>query len=308
MDPDDDPTRALDDFVRRMRPNAAARDTPDLSDLIRRITPDTPAGAARPRGGRLRSGERWSAEDVVDVPLVEARTTPHGGDAPPEVTLPPVRTPANDAVAVDLPEVQAPPPADDPGLDVSVADATRAAAKQFSADPAGAHAHWQPDIDALMLRPASNPAILSTWRPDAWIGAVREVFEGTTEFVTTANGPVVETYPPHRLVAAWPPQGLNAPLLGRWPTQVRLAAVARETAADLLLAQLPAGATLWVNPAAQDVDWALTAEIVLLHDPTLRPFQIKALRAFVDAEREASFARLNADYVRGTAGAAVSRR
>ena len=308
MDPDDDPTRALDDFVRRMRPSVPADAAPDLSDLLHKITPDAPPNAARARGGRLRSGERWSADDVVDVPLVELPPVRRDDDTPPEVAMPPVDAPAAGPVAVELPPMDEPTLPDADGLEATVADASRAAAQQFVADAEGARVQWQPDIDALLLRRASNPRILSAWRPGAWIGAVREVFDSTTEFVHTAAGPVVETYPPHRLVAAWPPQGLNAPLLGRWPTQVRLAAVARETAADLLLAQLPAGATLWVNPSAQDVDWALTAEIVLLHDPTLRPFQIKALRAFVDAEREASFARLNADYVQGTAGAAVSRR
>jgi len=308
MDPDDDPTRALDDFVRRMRPSVPADAAPDLSDLLHKITPDAPPNAARARGGRLRSGERWSADDVVDVPLVELPPVRRDDDTPPEVAMPPVDAPAAGPVAVELPPMDEPTLPDADGLEATVADASRAAAQQFVADAEGARVQWQPDIDALLLRRASNPRILSAWRPGAWIGAVREVFDSTTEFVHTAAGPVVETYPPHRLLLAWPPQGLERPLLGRWPAQVRLSAVSREAAAEVLLAQLPDDALLWLNPATQDVDWALAAEIVLHHEPALRPFQISGLRAFVDAEREAAFAALNTDYEQVAAGATVTRR
>ena len=307
MESDDDPTRALDDFVRRLRPAAAPEDPPDLADLVRRITPAT-ASPPPARGGRLRSGERWSADDVVDVPQVESRRSPRPTEAPPEVVLPPVDAPAAGPVTIDLPAVADAARADVDAIDATLAGASRAAADQFVADAAGAQRHWQPDIHAVQQRRAVNPRLLNAWRPGCWTGAVRDVLDSTTEFVTTPSGPVVETYPPHRLLVAWPPQGLDRPLLGRWPAQVRLSAVPREAAAEVLLAQLPDDALLWVGPAADDVDWGLAAEVVLHHEPALRPFQVNGLRAFVEAERETAFARLNADYEQRATGGAVTRR
>ena len=73
-------------------------------------------------------------------------------------------------------------------------------------------------------------------------------------------------------------------------------AMPADQSAPALLALVPGAAPLWINPAAQDVDWALAAEIVLLHQPALRPFQTNGLRAFIESEREARFARLNTDY------------
>ncbi len=308
MDESDDPTRALDDFVRRMRPGAAPETPPDLSDLVQKITPGTSAGPARPRGGRLRRGERWAADDVVDVPLVEVRPPARGDAAPPEVALPPVEPPATGPVAVELPDVDAPATPDTDDLAASVADAVRGAAAQFEADAARSRVEWQPDIDALLQRRARNPRLLAAWQPGCWIGAVREVIESTTEIVPAPGGAAVETYPPHRLLLAWAPQGASEAWPSRWPAQVRLSAVPREAAADVLLTQLPDDALLWLLPSTMDLDWALAAEIVLHHDPALRPFQVEALRAFVAAEREATFARLNADYQQAAAGSAVTRR
>ena len=274
---DDDPTRALDDFVHRLKVPPPPDDPgPDLSDLMHRIGPQAGAVGARPRGGRLRSGERWSADDVVDVPSVE---------------LPPVHTPA---------------PPDGDALAAAVADAARAAAG--AADAAMAAVPWQPDIDALLQRRAVDPRLLAAWQPGCWTGAVREVLAAATEVVSGADGPLVETYAPHRLLLAWPPQTTAQPLLGRWPAQVRLSAVPREAAAEVLLAQLPDDALLWLAADAGDADWALAAEIVLHHDPALRPFQIQGLRAFIEAEREARFTRLNDDYEQRAAGAAVTRK
>jgi hypothetical protein len=308
MDESDDPTRALDDFVRRVRPGAPSQEPPDLSDLAHKIAPGAAPGAARPRGGRLRSGERWSADDVVDVPLVEVRPPARTDTAPPEVELPSVQSPAAAPVAVELPSVDAPAAPDAEDLAASVADATRSAAAQFEADAARARVEWQPDIDALLQRRAKNPRLLPARQPGCWIGAVREVMASTAEIVAAPGGPAVETYAPHRLLLAWAPQGASEAWPNRWPAQVRLSAVPREAAADVLLAQLPDDALLWVMPQTQDLDWALAAEIVLHHDPALRPFQLEALRAFVAAEREATFARLNADYQQAAAGSAVTRR
>ena len=127
--PDDDPTRALDDFVRRMRPaaqppGAADNDLADLHDgLLARLHPEHTAGAAgmaRRNGGTLRSGQTWDADDVVDVPdlpeVLLPRVLPARSDIP-AVTLPVVDLAAEQARAaisptVDLPPVITPPPPD----------------------------------------------------------------------------------------------------------------------------------------------------------------------------------------------------
>ena len=316
--PDDDPTRALDDFVRRMRPAAPSSprtDLPDLSDLVAKLHPERTGNAPRPRGGTLRNGQTWDADDVEDVPMVAVPRMPAARDEPPQVTLPPVDLRAEDAQAalppeVTLPPVAAPAATDSADIDAALRGARDFAASQWDADDdANAAPDWQPDLLALQGRRTSHPRVLAAWQPGAWTGAARQVFDSTTEFIKSADGnPSVETYPPHRLLLLWPPQQQGAPLLGRWPQAVRLSAVPQDQAAEALLADLPGDALLWLHPGTHDVDWALAAEIVLHHEPALRPFQIDGLRQFIDAERAASFARLNADYQQAAPGAAVLRR
>lgn len=316
---DDDPTRALDDFVRRMRPGAAPPPAaPDLSGLQDRLHTERPANNARAKGGTLRSGQTWDAGDVVDVPDVALPRVPPARTHLPDVTLPPVDLAGEAALAaqppeIALPEVAAPAPPDAQLLD----DATRLASdnvhSQWGAlDQANAEPAWQPNLQSLRLRRHANPRLLATWQAGAWTGAVRQVLQPTTEFITTPTGTAVESYPPHCLLLLWPPQRIDQPHLGRWPQQVLLSALPADPAADALLALVPGGAPLWINPVAQDVDWALAAEIVLHHQPALRPFQTNGLRAFIESEREASFARLNDDYQPPGAadgrGSAVQRR
>jgi hypothetical protein len=329
--PDDDPTHALDDFVRRMRPaaqHAAAADADadaDLSDLqdglLARLHPGRASGAAgmaRPKGGTLRSGQTWDADDVVDVPEAPEVQLPRV--APARTDIPAVNLPIVDLVAeqaqaaiapaIDLPPVATVPPPDAGLLDDTTRRASHAvAAQQDSEDHDNAEAGWQPGLQSLQLRRASHPRLLASWQPGAWTGAVREVLASTTEFVTTPAGTAVETYPPHRLLLLWPPQRLDAPTPSRWPQQVKLSAVPADRAADLLADLLPELALLWINPAAGQIDWALAAEIALHHDSTLRPFQSNGLRAFIAAEREATFAQLNADYElpAGPSGAVLRR-
>jgi len=317
-DRNDDPTHALDDFVRRMRPSPAPPEAaPDLSDLVARLHNEPAVMPAKSKGGVLRSGQRWDAGDVEDVPVIELPRNPPPRTGPPDVTLPTVDLAAEEAQAalspeIDLPAVDTPPPPDLNGIDAATRQTSDFVSSQWDAEALDqARPVWQPDAQALQLRPARNPRVLAQWQPGAWAGAVREVFDGTTEFVTTANGPAVETYPPHRLLLLWPPLNLAAPLPGRWPRQVRLSAAPAHQAAELLLALMPDDALLWLSPepdASQAADWALAAEIVLHHEPALRPFQITGLRAFIDAEREATFTGLNADYHQPVVGGAVVRR
>ena len=297
--PDDDPTRALDDFVRRMRPaattpQAADHDPASLSGLQARLHPERASGAARPKGGRLRSGQTWDADDVVDVPSIKLPTVDLAAEGHAAATAP----------VVTLPEVQAAPLVDSAALDATLLQASARASAQFSAEDLAAQAPaWQPDLQALQLRRAHPPRLLGSWQPGAWTGAVREVMAPATEFVTTASGTAVESYPPHRLLLLWPPQRLDAPLLGRWPQRVQLSAVPADQAAETLLAEVPGAAPLWLHPAAQDIDWALAAEIALTHEAGLRPFQTAGLRSFIEAEREAGFARLNRHYQQAPGGA-----
>lgn len=165
-------------------------------------------------------------------------------------------------------------------------------------------ADWQPSEHGALAR-ALPPRVLASWKPGAWIGAVRQVFDSVARVVSTAQGPVVDTYPPHVLLALWPPQSPAAPFLDRWPQRVLLSAVSREAAAEELLRHLPADAELWLGE--HDIDWATIGEAVLLHEPGLRDFQLKELRAFVDAERQAAWDHANKAYRLPASGQPIER-
>jgi|GEM_PF-1999249 len=300
-DDGDDPTRALDDFVRRLRPQAEPAAAPDLSDLVARLHPERVPAAARPRGGTLRNGQTWSADDVEDVPVVEVRAprAPAAPAEPPPLTLPEVDLAAEQARAAAAPEIAlppvdtAPPAVDAAGLDDATHRVRDFAASQFGTPDED---DWQPSAQALQLRPAADPRLLAQWQPGAWIGAVRQVLDSSTAFSPGPGGPTVETFEPHRLLLLWPPPTPARPQPGRWPHLVRLAALPRGGAAAALLAAVPGDAPLWLQTDEAAVDWALAAEIALLHEPGLRPFQVDGLRAFIAAEREAGFAAMNRDY------------
>jgi hypothetical protein len=286
-DDGNDPTHALDDFVRRMHAPPAAP-PPDLSGIGRSLHAG-PAPAA-PRGGVLRSGERWSAADVEDVPLVALPRNP-----PPVTTLP----------TIDLPGLVAAPPADEAGLAAGLRHVRAAAAAQEAVDDRPA---WQPDPVALQLRPAVQPRLLAHWQPGAWACAVRHVCDGHNEVVTTPQGPVVESFAPQRLLLLWQPRADTGPP-GRWPHSAWLLAADADAdpATAAALALVPGDARVWPLADTADVDWALGAELALHHTAGLRPFQIDGLRAFIDAERAQVFARLNSGYRQATPGGAVQR-
>lgn len=321
---DDDPTHALDDFLRRLHASPGSRGRPDegdptdLSGLSARLHPGQPhqpdGSASRPagappgkpgKGGTLRNGERWQADDVTDVPVVELPRVPPG------------------PAATDDPQWH------DIGRQASASAAQHAATAAGAV--AGGHAtaadDWQPDPAALQLRRPADPRLLPHWQPGAWIGAQRLVLQASTEFVRppTAgalgplSAPVVESHDAQCLLVLWaPPDTAQAPAgtaaepvpppcPSRWPRLVLLAPMSAQAlaghsaavAADAMLAARPADASaapLWLNPEPSHVDWALAAEIALHHLPELRPFQIDGLRAFIAAEREASFARVNDAY------------
>jgi hypothetical protein len=84
-----------------------------------------------------------------------------------------------------------------------------------------------------------------------------------------------------------------------------LAAVPADDAGAELLRYLPPDAEVWVTEP--DIDWALAGEAVLLHEPGLRDFQLKELRAFVDAEKLANWERLNTAYKLPASGQPIER-
>lgn len=284
-DTGDDPTHALDDFVRRMRPPPPAT-PPDLDDIGRSLHGQ--AAPAPARGGVLRSGQRWSADAVEDVPVVELPRNP-----PPLTTLP----------TIDLPAMQAPPPADAAALASALHGVRLAAAAQEIVDDRPA---WQPDLVALQLRAALPTRLLAHWQPGAWGCAVRLVCDGHTEVVTTPQGPVVESFAPQRLLLLWQPRADTGPP-GRWPDGAWLLDAEAEPATVDALALVPETARVWPLADTADVDWALGAELVLHHTAGLRPFQIDGLRAFIAAERERVFARVNDGFRQATPGGPVQQ-
>jgi len=160
------------------------------------------------------------------------------------------------------------------------------------------------------VQPLHNPRLLSRWAPGAWIGAFKPACEAATEFINTPQGPVVESYPAGTLLALWTPRagdGSQGPLTSRWPDKALLAATAgsnaRAAAGPAMLEVLPPDATVWIGEA--DADWALVADLVMHHEPKLRRNQIEALRAFAEAERMASFERLNNGYAQPGPGQPV---
>lgn len=164
---------------------------------------------------------------------------------------------------------------------------------------------WQPGEIGVGLRKPVHPRLLDAWKPGAWIGAIKPVFESVARVVNTPQGPVVDTYPPHVLLALWAPQSVRAPFLDRWPLRALLSPVAPDEAGVELLKYMPPEAELWLS--AHDIDWALIGEAVLLHEPSLRDFQLQELRAFVDAERQADWERCNRAYTLPASGQPIER-
>ena len=205
----------------------------------------------------------------------------------------------HDVEDVEVPEIRLPAPAPPPALDTQgLAEALRSASRV-----AGAAAPAVPALD-LAPRRSGDPRLLAQWQPGAWIGLARRAIAPSTELSQGPDGPVLESHAPGWLLALWPPQGLDRPLLSCWPQQVRLLHAEQDALGAALLAGVPEGAPLWQG--ALEPDWSLIAELALHHEPALRPAQLQALRDLIEAEREQQFARLNEAYVHE--GGAVRQR
>ena len=276
---DEDLTRVLDGWT-----PSPGRTDPD-------IDPTRVLDGWRPDGGPGRMPERAPTE-TIRPPGRGAAPDPRNTRLPDDLNLhvPTRYSKWDDADVTDVDAVWKPS-----------AEVTQAA-QQALAPPADDG--WQPQSVAASRR-ESNPRVLGAWKPGAWIGAARQVFDAVARVVSTAQGPVVDTYPPHVLLALWPPQSVAKPFLDRWPQRIQLSAVPQEEAAQELLKHLPADAELWLSEA--EIDWALVGEAVLLHDPGVRDFQLEKLRAFVEAERQATWDRVNQAYRLPEGGRPIER-
>ncbi|MFN0186587.1 MAG: hypothetical protein ACKVQR_22475 [Aquabacterium sp.] len=313
-EPTDPPDFDPNDLLRGFREKLAQRETPldvdslfgDLGGTARPAAPRPPATGPSQRGPR-----GFGADDVEDIPHIDLPPVPRempalthddlridigdGGTAPAD-------TPQA-AVELDLPDIVDAPQPDAQDLDSMVQGVARQAEADAAVEPL--EADWEP-ATAVAMRRQANPRLLGQWAPGAWIGALRRAHGAASEVVQGPDGPVVETFAPQLLVALWPPQALDTPLLPRWPARVMLTGAEGDAALESALAMIPADAALWVTH--DDIDWALVADIALHHEAALRHYQIEALRALAVAEREAAFARVNSGYVQPAPGQPVQAR
>lgn len=150
--------------------------------------------------------------------------------------------------------------------------------------------------DTMMASHQSLARVIEHWRAGAWVGAHRRAFGPLAEVNETDDQMIVDTHPPHSLIVLWPPPRDEQPLLRRLPQVAALMGTHDE--AELLgelLSQLPVDARLWLAPQPE-VDWALMAEIVMISEPGLEPYQHRELRRFIDDERVATLALISTCY------------
>lgn len=145
------------------------------------------------------------------------------------------------------------------------------------------------DLAARVLR-----RLVRRYRSGVWVGAIRRVFGPVAEVHTTGQGEQIDSHPPHYLSALWKPLRPEQPFLRRWPHHVSLVATSAQHALDEMLRHVPVGQRLWLTH--ETLDWAVMAEIVMIGEAGLAPWQLRELQAFVDAERLAVRAEIRAGY------------
>ncbi|MEF7616533.1 hypothetical protein V4F39_21635 [Aquincola sp. MAHUQ-54] len=263
-------------------------DRDDL-DPTRALDGWNPHRGPRPTDAELTSLlDGWQARGTPLHPLRD-------GDEPP-------------AQRLALPRLQPRPGEAEPvELDGIGRQAAQRAARWGAADITDIELDWQPA--PVAARAPAHPRVLERWEPGAWVAAVRQVAESTTEVHDGPQGPVVETFAALRLIAWWMPTASGAPL-GRWPHRVQLQPVETERVPLALLSPLPQDARVWClheAAAGEAVDWALVGQLVLLHDTGLRAHQFESLQALVESEREGQYTRLNGGYRWPAAGQPVEQ-
>jgi hypothetical protein len=154
------------------------------------------------------------------------------------------------------------------------------------------------DVDSVFDQSEFLRRLVKRYQPGLWIGALRRAFGPVAELADDGTRPgELETHPSHYLVALWRPVEGRAPFLPRWPYKVSIVTPDAAAAARGLLEDLPRRERLWI--AGREVDWALIARIVILGEPKLRPYQHRALQAFIRAERRATLAAISVHYSPG---------
>ncbi len=131
-------------------------------------------------------------------------------------------------------------------------------------------------------------------RPGMWIGGIRRAFGPLIDVDDASGAAVLDTHPPHYLTALWEPLRHDQPLLPRWPVKASLVAPDARSAVASLLRDVPRGQRLWLSDHA--FDWLLVADIVMLSEPGLRPWQFRGLREFIEAQRQANLSAISVNY------------
>lgn len=133
------------------------------------------------------------------------------------------------------------------------------------------------------------------WEPGVWVGAARRVFGPVSEVVGDSRGSViVENHPPHHLIALWRPKRDYEPFLRRWPSIVNLVGTDEKSLLGEMFKLIPSGARLWMSRG--DIDWALMAEIVMVSERGLAPYQTRELEGFVRVDRARTLAAIARGY------------
>lgn len=150
----------------------------------------------------------------------------------------------------------------------------------------------------MNLNEIDRMRLTAGWQPGVWIGVARRAFGPVAQVSDDDGGEdgeaVVDSLPVQWLIALWRPQTLEQPMLPRLPAVVQLTSRQDDRAVIELLRHVPPVQRMWL--ADIDADWALLAEIVMLTDRTLRPWQLRELARFIIAEREATARRIAASY------------
>jgi hypothetical protein len=124
--------------------------------------------------------------------------------------------------------------------------------------------------------------------PACWIGVCVKVVPAAAR---EDGGGIVHTPDPY-LAAAWPPAASG---FTRWPEAVVIGSPTSTRALAELFRQLPPASRLHLA-TLDDVDAALAAEILLVADRNLEPYQREAIARFADAARERTRAAIASRY------------
>jgi hypothetical protein len=149
--------------------------------------------------------------------------------------------------------------------------------------------------DAHAVVSQHGDRIASVWEPGVWVGAACRAFGPVSEVVEDPNGAVlVENHSPHHIFALWRTRRGDGPFLRRWPSIVNLSSTDEKTLVAEMLQLVPARNQLWLSRG--EFDWALMAEIVMVSEPSLAPWQYRELEGFVKIERARTLAQISRGY------------